>query len=79
MHSTETTLGDVLTDTVTKETLIRQDSALATTLAREKIEQRFSQHLKIYTDGSVLDSGEAGCAFVIPGLESQDATNSTPG
>nr|KAG5702420.1 hypothetical protein BaRGS_027507 [Batillaria attramentaria] len=123
MHATETTLGDGLTETVTKETLIRQgleikapriyrttismaehtndiwsecganpevaqtpkpvfppwelakpeyehrytegaskkaDSALATTLAREKIEQRFSQHLKIYTDGSVLDSGEVG-------------------
>nr|KAG5686914.1 hypothetical protein BaRGS_020723 [Batillaria attramentaria] len=131
MHATETTLGDGLTETVTKETLIRQglevkapriyrttipmaehtndiwsecgakpevaqtpkpvfppwelakpeyehryaegaskkaDSALATTLAREKIEQRFSQHLKIYTDGSVLDSGEVGCAFVIPDL-----------
>nr|KAG5694683.1 hypothetical protein BaRGS_010009 [Batillaria attramentaria] len=131
MHATETTLGDKLTETVTKETLIRQglevkaprihrtttpmaehtndiwsecgakpevaqtpkpvfppwelakpeyehryaegaskkaDSALATTLAREKIEQRFSQHLKIYTDGSVLDSGEVGCAFVIPDL-----------
>nr|KAG5687401.1 hypothetical protein BaRGS_021614 [Batillaria attramentaria] len=46
----------------------KADSALATTLAREKIEQRFSQHLKIYTDGSVLDSGEVGCAFVIPDL-----------
>nr|KAG5704907.1 hypothetical protein BaRGS_003890 [Batillaria attramentaria] len=131
MHATETTLGDGLTETVTKETLIRQglevkapriyrttipmaehtndiwsecgakpevaqtpkpvfppwelakpeyehryaegaskkaDSALATTLAREKIEQRFSQHLKIYTDGSVLGSGEVGCAFVIPDL-----------
>nr|KAG5696680.1 hypothetical protein BaRGS_012049 [Batillaria attramentaria] len=131
MHATETTLGDGLTETVSKETLIRQglevkapriyrttipmaehtndiwsecgakpevaqtpkpvfppwelakpeyehryaegaskkaDSALATTLAREKIEQRFSQHLKIYTDGSVLDSGEVGCAFVIPDL-----------
>nr|KAG5709638.1 hypothetical protein BaRGS_001688 [Batillaria attramentaria] len=131
MHATETTLVDRLTETVTKETLIRQglevkapqiyrtttpmaeytndiwsecgatpevaqtpkpvfppwelakpeyehryaegaskkaDSALATTLAREKIEQRFSQHLKIYTDGSVLDSGQVGCAFVIPDL-----------
>nr|KAG5707542.1 hypothetical protein BaRGS_001090 [Batillaria attramentaria] len=46
----------------------KADSALATTLASEKIEQRFSQHLKIYTDGSVLDSGEVGCAFVIPDL-----------
>nr|KAG5691429.1 hypothetical protein BaRGS_016345 [Batillaria attramentaria] len=46
----------------------KADSALATTLAREKIEQRFSQHLKIDTDGSVLDSGEVGCAFVIPDL-----------
>nr|KAG5699450.1 hypothetical protein BaRGS_016296 [Batillaria attramentaria] len=38
MHATETTLGDGLTETVTKETLIRQDS------------------------------GEVGCAFVIPDL-----------
>nr|KAG5705766.1 hypothetical protein BaRGS_027425 [Batillaria attramentaria] len=38
----------------------KSDPSLATTLAREKTEQRFSQHLKMYTDGSVLDSGEVG-------------------
>nr|KAG5707080.1 hypothetical protein BaRGS_011791 [Batillaria attramentaria] len=33
-----------------------------------RLNSAFSQHLKIYTDGSVLDSGEVGCAFVIPDL-----------
>ena len=46
----------------------KSDPRFATVLAREKIERQFSQHLKVYTDGSLLDSGEVGCAFVIPDL-----------
>ncbi len=36
--------------------------------ARIHIESKYQNHLKIYTDGSVLDSGASGSGFVIPSL-----------
>ncbi|KAL8589796.1 hypothetical protein ACOMHN_020799 [Nucella lapillus] len=32
------------------------------------VHEEFGQHLQIYTDGSVKDNGEVGCALVIPDL-----------
>ena len=48
----------------------KRDNALyLSTLANEKLERSFSQHLRVFTDGSVLETGEVGCAFVIPALD----------
>ena len=44
------------------------DSILIASLAQERISTYYSNHLKCFTDGSVLDSNEVGCAFVIPKL-----------
>jgi ribonuclease HI/retron-type reverse transcriptase len=41
---------------------------LLSTLALQKINTTYQQYLRIYTDGSKLDSGEVGCAFTIPSL-----------
>lgn len=38
-------------------------------LAKERINTHYRDHLKYFTDGSVLDSGEAGCAFFSPDLK----------
>ena len=38
------------------------------TIAKERVSARLSQHLKIFTDGSVLEEGDIGCAFTIPDL-----------
>ena len=35
-------------------------------LANEILEKSYKNFLKIYTDGSVLDDGAAGAAFVVP-------------
>ena len=35
-------------------------------LANEILEKSYNNFLKIYTDGSVLDDGAAGAAFVVP-------------
>jgi ribonuclease HI len=39
------------------------------TVAMEKINTSYEQYVKIYTDGSKLDSGDTGCAFTIPTLQ----------
>jgi ribonuclease HI len=41
---------------------------LLATLAKEKIATELNSHLQIFTDGSILDTGETGCSFVIPSL-----------
>ncbi|KAL8625927.1 hypothetical protein ACOMHN_012519 [Nucella lapillus] len=51
----------------TKETKHRNPLYLAT-LAKTRVHEEFGQHLQIYTDGSVKDNGEVGCALVIPDL-----------
>ena len=38
------------------------------TIAKEKISSDFANHLAVFTDGSKLDNGQTGCAFVIPEL-----------
>ena len=38
-------------------------------LAKERIYMNYYNHLKIYTDGSKLSTGEVGCAFYIPDLQ----------
>lgn len=47
----------------------KADPLYLATLAKERVSTRLSQHLKIFTDGSVLEEGEIGCAFVIPDLK----------
>ena len=42
------------------------DQLLMANLAKEKIHDNFSEHLRIFTDGSKLDNGNVGCAFFIP-------------
>ncbi|KAL8601611.1 hypothetical protein ACOMHN_003877 [Nucella lapillus] len=51
----------------TKETKHTNPLYLAT-LAKTRVHEEFGQHLQIYTDGSVKDNGEVGCALVIPNL-----------
>ncbi|KAL8574697.1 hypothetical protein ACOMHN_055762 [Nucella lapillus] len=51
----------------TKETKHTNPLYLAT-LAKTRVHEEFGQHLQIYTDGSVKDNGEVGCALVIPDL-----------
>ena len=38
---------------------------------KEHISKNYQYHMKIYTDGSVLDSGDCGSAFTIPVLKQQ--------
>jgi ribonuclease HI len=47
------------------------DQLLITTIAKERIENYYSSHVKYYTDGSVLDTKDSGCAFVTPELKTQ--------
>ena len=46
----------------------KADPLYLATLAKERVSTRLSHHLKIFTDGSVFEEGEIGCAFVIPDL-----------
>ena len=41
---------------------------LLATLAKETINAKYPFHLQVFTDGSILPSGETGCALTIPGL-----------
>ena len=41
------------------------------TLVQEKLLNIYNDHIKIFTDGSRLDNGNAGAAFVIPSLKIQ--------
>ena len=43
-----------------------ENPLLLTCLAKENINRNYSDHLKIFTDGSKLDNGKVGCAYVIP-------------
>ena len=54
-----------LGDGLTKNT----DSLYLATLAKERVKEQLGNHLQIYTDGSVLETGEVGCALVIPDLK----------
>jgi ribonuclease HI len=42
---------------------------LLASLAKERINMFYRDHLKYYTDGSILNSGETGCAFIAPDLQ----------
>ena len=44
----------------------KDDSLYLSTLANETIDRKYSQSLKIYTDGSVNVDGQVGCAFSVP-------------
>ena len=37
--------------------------------AKSHIQNNYPNHLKIYTDGSLLDNNKGGAAFIIPGLK----------
>ena len=47
----------------------KSDPLYLATLAKERIKEQLGNYLQIFTDGSVLESGEVGCAFVIPDLK----------
>ena len=38
-------------------------------LVREHLNHKYQNHIKIFTDGSVLDSMDSGAGFVIPDLK----------
>jgi len=38
---------------------------------REHMEEKYANYIKVYTDGSVLDSSECGAGFIIPDLKIQ--------
>ena len=42
---------------------------ILSTLSKEHIQNSYSDHLKIYTDGSLLNNNDAGAAFMIPSLK----------
>ena len=42
-------------------------------LVRSHIDTNYSRHCKVFTDGSVLDNGQAGAGFVIPYLKKEHA------
>ena len=39
--------------------------------AREHLKNKYQNHIKIFTDGSVLDSLDSGAGFIIPDLKVQ--------
>ena len=43
-----------------------QNSLVLAVTARLCLEEKYQHHLKIFTDGSVMEDGAAGAAFVIP-------------
>ena len=45
------------------------DSLYLAILAMERVKEQLGNHLQIYTDGSVLQTEEVGCALVIPDLK----------
>jgi exonuclease III/ribonuclease HI len=52
---------------------------LISSLAKENIDTHYSNNLQYYTDGSVLKSGEIGCAFVVPKLHVKRMFKLNPG
>ena len=47
----------------------KSDPLYLAMLAMEITKEQLGNHLQIFTDGSVLESGEVGCAFAIPDLK----------
>ena len=45
---------------------------MAQFVANEFLERNYKNFLEIYTDGSVLDDGTAGAAFVVPRVQQCD-------
>ena len=45
-----------------------ENSNLLLNLIQEKMHSKYFGHLKVYTDGSVLESGDCGCGIYIPSL-----------
>ena len=46
-----------------------EDQNLLTAEVRDHMGSQYSNHLKVFTDGSVLETGNCGAAFVIPDLK----------
>lgn len=44
------------------------DPFFLASVVKEKIACQYYYHLKVYTDGSVVESGDSGCGFYIPSL-----------
>jgi ribonuclease HI len=60
---------DIDYTTIKKDT---QPHVLAA-LAKSRLFDKYPQHLKIYTDGSVTDGNNAGSAFIIPALDARQS------
>jgi len=45
-----------------------EDINMVTSAAKEQLSDKYNNYLKVFTDGSVLDSGDVGAGFVIPFL-----------
>jgi ribonuclease HI len=51
------------------DSFIKNDNpVLLSSMAKERLNTHYCQHLKYFTDGSILNSGETGCAFIAPDL-----------
>ena len=46
-----------------------QNPLFVSTIAKERIQSKYSNSLQIYTDGSKLEDGSVGCSFCIPSLQ----------
>ena len=55
-----------------------QNPLLLAVTARLCLEEKCQHHLKIFTDGSVMEDGAAGAAFVIPEFNNLTHTYSLP-
>ena len=55
-----------------------QNPLVLAVTARLCLEEKYQHHLKIFTDGSVMEDGEAGAAFVIPEFNNLTHSYSLP-
>jgi len=53
-----------------EENITKKDNPIyLATVTKETLNYKFSEHLKVFTDGSKFSDGSVGCAFVIPDLK----------
>ena len=48
-----------------------ESTNILTTEVREQLINNYQNHIKIFTDGSILDSLDSGAGFVVPDLKVQ--------
>ena len=60
-------------DTVYTDLKKSESTNILTIQIREHLNNKYQNHIKIFTDGSVLDSLDSGAEFVIPELKVQNS------